>query len=132
MSIVYGILSKSSTDVYTAAGDEGVRVVSAAIVRGTYLVDFLPSLKHIPSWMPGAGFQRLAAHSRELIQIMVDEPFAEMKRAINDGVSPRCFGSVVLQEKNEKAGIDEESTEALVRDTAGALVGGELQQQMIW
>lgn len=127
MTVVFGSQSKSSISIYTAAGIESFREVSAAIVQGTYLVDFLPFLKYAPSWVPGAGFQRLATRSRELIRAMIDEPFAEVKGAIEGGVCPPCFCSSVLQDKDDKSTLDRELYEGLVRDTAGGLVGGELR-----
>lgn len=37
-----------------------------ATVPGTFLVDAFPSLKHVPDWMPGAGFKRIAKEWRKL------------------------------------------------------------------
>ena len=33
-------------------------------VPGAYLVETLPALRYLPSWFPGAGFQREAAEIR--------------------------------------------------------------------
>lgn len=38
---------------------------------------FIPSVKHIPSWFPGAGFHRHAKSWRESAIAMEELPFAD-------------------------------------------------------
>ena len=40
---------------------------------------FFPSVKHLPAWFPGAGFQRKAAVWKEMIVDSVDFPFSLLK-----------------------------------------------------
>ena len=46
-----------------------------ASIPGAFWVDLFPILKYIPSWFPGAGFQRKAAHWRKLNETLVKNPF---------------------------------------------------------
>ena len=38
-------------------------------------MDYLPFLKHVPSWMPGAGFKRKAAYWDMVNEDMIEKPF---------------------------------------------------------
>jgi hypothetical protein len=38
-------------------------------------VDLFPILAYVPSWFPGAGFQKKAAHMRKLSKNLVEKPF---------------------------------------------------------
>jgi hypothetical protein len=40
-----------------------------------YLVDIIPILVYLPSWFPGSGFQKKAAHWRKIIESLVGKPF---------------------------------------------------------
>ena len=42
----------------------------------------LQIVRHVPSWMPGAGFHKIARESRILADFVRDAPFAEVKDAM--------------------------------------------------
>jgi hypothetical protein len=46
------------------------------------LVDVFPILKHVPEWVPGAGFQVQAKKWREMIVRTSEESYAAMIKAI--------------------------------------------------
>ena len=75
MSVSYGLPVLESEDPYIALAEETVRGGSEAGVPGTFLVDLLPVLKYVPSWFPGAGFKRIAAHYAALNAEVVNQPF---------------------------------------------------------
>jgi len=54
---------------------ETLQEISQASVPGTYCVDFIPILKYVPAWVPGAGFQRVAQEYKILGQKLRNEPF---------------------------------------------------------
>jgi len=43
---------------------------------GAFLVDLLPWLKYVPSWMPGAGFKRLARKYKKTSDDLATVPLA--------------------------------------------------------
>jgi hypothetical protein len=97
MNIVYGIDSPDKINYYVSKPDEVLRRIEAASQPATYLVDIIPAraserasllsnppsntstVKHIPTWMPGATFHRVAAQCRQLIKEMLDQPFQAVK-----------------------------------------------------
>ena len=48
-----------------------------AAIPGRYFVEFMPFLKHVPSWLPGAGFKRVAEETKEMQKKIVRLPFQE-------------------------------------------------------
>ena len=75
MSISYGIEVQESGDPFISLADEALEGISKAAVLGTFWVDLFPSLKYLPSWFPGAGFQKTAARWREVNASLSGNPF---------------------------------------------------------
>jgi len=75
MDISYGIKVQESDDPYISLAEESLDGLNEAAIVGTFWVDLFPVLKYVPSWFPGAGFQKKAAHWRELNTTMSEKPF---------------------------------------------------------
>ena len=82
MSVAYGISVEPKDDLYINTAEKGVHPLVVAGVPGTFLVDTIPLLKHVPAWMPGAGFQRKAREWRKLARDMVELPYQAAKKHI--------------------------------------------------
>ncbi|KAK7018233.1 cytochrome P450 [Favolaschia claudopus] len=97
IAVAYGIKVLPSDDPYLALANEAAHSFSLGIIPGAYLVDTFPSLKYIPSWMPGAGFKRKAKTWSKLSLQFLESPFAETKRQMDLGMAPPSFSSEGLQ-----------------------------------
>jgi len=75
MSVAYGISVKESDDPYILNAEEALHGLAEAGIPGTFLVDLIPILKHIPDWFPGAGFKRKASHWRRVNADVSEKPF---------------------------------------------------------
>ena len=62
--------------------DRAVTQFSEAVTPGAFLVDVFPLLRYIPSWVPGAGFQKKAREWRKTMLDMVDIPYLMVKQRI--------------------------------------------------
>ena len=82
MKIAYGIDVKESNDPYILIAEEALNGAAQAGNFGTFLVDIFPLLKCVPSWVPGAGFQKKAAHWKAINTIMAEKPFDYMKEQL--------------------------------------------------
>ena len=82
MKIGYGITVQESEDPYISIAEEVLNGVAEAGIPGSFLVDLFPMLKYVPSWFPGASFQKKAARWREVIKIMADKPFNHTKEQL--------------------------------------------------
>jgi hypothetical protein len=61
MATVYGYDVKPSNDRFVALSENAVQKLSESFFPGAVAVNTFPILRYLPSWMPGAGFQRFAA-----------------------------------------------------------------------
>ncbi|KAJ6570102.1 cytochrome P450 [Mycena vulgaris] len=67
LSITYGLDASPSDDRYINAAIAGLRAIGMAAVPDRFLVDVLPILKYVPSWLPGTGFKQQALATTELL-----------------------------------------------------------------
>ena len=65
-----------------------MRNLTDAAITGKWLVDFIPFIKYIPSWMPGAHFKRMAEETSRLKDDIRKVPFDAMLAQL---VSPLQF-----------------------------------------
>ncbi|KAJ7056692.1 cytochrome P450 [Mycena amicta] len=91
ISLAYGLEVQGNQDPFLHAMNSGVDAVTMATMRGRFLVDNLPFLKHVPAWMPGAGFKRKAAAWREKVERMVEMPYAAAKKLVDEGSERASF-----------------------------------------
>jgi hypothetical protein len=76
-------------------------------------------VRHVPAWMPGAGFQRKAAAWRANLDRMADIPHAFVRARVADGTNEPNFTSAHLAHKALTP--DEEDT---VKWAAASLYSG--------
>jgi hypothetical protein len=78
-------------DSYVALADAAVQPMSRAGIFGTYLVDYIPILKYVPSWMPGASFKRQAHEWRRLAREMLESQFNIVKENMVSRATAKKF-----------------------------------------
>ena len=88
MKITYGIDVKESGDPYISIAEEASTGFAEAAVIGAFWVDILPLLRFIPSWVPGAGFQKKAARWKGALMTMTEKPFEYVKEQLVKDYSP--------------------------------------------
>ena len=82
MDIAYGIKVQESGDQYISLAEEVMKGGSEAAIPGAFLVDLFPILVYVPSWFPGAGFQKKAAHWRKLTATSIEKPFRYVREQL--------------------------------------------------
>ena len=82
MKIGYGIAVQESDDPYISIAEEVLKGLAQAGIPGAFSVDLFPILKYVPSWFPGAGFQKKAARWREAINTMAEKPFRHVQEQL--------------------------------------------------
>jgi hypothetical protein len=66
---------------------------------GRFLVEVLPFLRHIPSWMPGAEFKRFATRCAETVNQAKESPFIWAEKQIKSGNARESFTRDILEAK---------------------------------
>lgn len=108
------------------------------IVPGVWWIDFFPWLKGIPSWVPGATFQKRAAYFRKSILNAIEVPFqtARSNKAVSETLlsSEGCPSTRIFQENKYPSFISmvpraldtSESDMAILKDAAAVAYIGLL------
>ena len=80
--MAYGYDIQGEDDPYIGLVGEAMDQFSEAFRPGAYLVDALPFLRYVPSWVPGTGFLHRFAHVRQMMAELRDVPWADFKEAM--------------------------------------------------
>ncbi|KAG5650875.1 hypothetical protein H0H81_010675 [Sphagnurus paluster] len=124
LTIAYGLQIQEHDDPYVAISQEAVESLNAAVVPGAFFVDFLPVLKHVPEWVPGAGFKRKARAWRALALATVNTPFEGAVRAIDSGDFTPSFVSYSWENLDASGDLEEEKE--VIKGTAAAMYSAGL------
>jgi len=119
LSIAYGLNIQPKNDPYIKTAERGVVRLLEAIVPGAFLVDAIPALKYVPSWMPFAGFKRKAREWRKLAIAMLNVPFEAAKRNIDNGNHIPSFASYSLERMDQTGDLKHQ--EYVIKSTAGTM-----------
>ncbi|KAG5732706.1 O-methylsterigmatocystin oxidoreductase [Termitomyces sp. T112] len=119
MALTYGLKIKPKNDPWVAMAAQSVLPLFKAAVPGAFLVDSIPILKHVPDWMPFAGFKRKAKHWRKQALNMINMPYEAAKRNIENGDTNPSFISRSLQKMDELRDI--ELQEYIIKSIAGTM-----------
>lgn len=82
LKVVYGIDIAERGDRLVELIDAAMEGVAEGLTPGAFLVEYLPFLRHVPAWIPGAGFQTRLKRWRDASHEMVDMPFEQAKTAM--------------------------------------------------
>ncbi|KAJ6553619.1 cytochrome P450 [Mycena vulgaris] len=121
MTMAYGLDTLPHDDPYVNLAHITLHVLSHAAVPGRFLIDVIPALKHVPSWFPGAAFKRKAAEWKELVQEMVDQPFAASKDAMANGIERPSFITSRLLSRDGRTKTSLESQERDIKEVAATI-----------
>lgn len=95
LEICYGIHVAEAGDEYVSLADQALAGISLSGNFGTFIVDYLPILKYIPAWVPGAKFKREGLKWRRISSRLFNYAFDSVKqKLVGDGLSflsPRSY-----------------------------------------
>ncbi|KAL4266704.1 cytochrome P450 family protein [Pleurotus pulmonarius] len=129
MEICYGHHVAENGDEYVALADEALAAVNQSSIFGSYMVDYLPWLKYVPSWMPGAGFKKQAKEWRGLAEKMLNSPFDMVNRKIREGTAEPCMMTLELEDWFAK-GSPNDNRETLVKNVAAGAYAAAVDTTM--
>ncbi|PFH52584.1 hypothetical protein AMATHDRAFT_74066 [Amanita thiersii Skay4041] len=99
LRISHGYEVKENNDPFIELADRATEQFSLATAPGRFLVDFMPTLRYVPSWLPGAGFQKKAAAWSATLSNMVEQPHNFVKQQLAAGTAAISFSSAFLESK---------------------------------
>ncbi|KAH9847890.1 CyP450 monooxygenase [Lenzites betulinus] len=95
LKIVFDIDVINDDDEHITMLDDAMEAVSLAS-PGSFLVERLPFLRHVPSWVPGAGFQKILARSKAANHRLINEPFDQLKESLKRGGYRACIAADMI------------------------------------
>lgn len=98
LEVAYGIRPHSESDQLLVLSESTISKVTEIGVPGTFLVDILPFLKHVPSWFPGAGYKTVIDRLRKQIFEMVNSPIETVKAAMSNGDAVSSVASSLIEQ----------------------------------
>ncbi|KAA1470988.1 cytochrome P450 [Dentipellis sp. KUC8613] len=123
MTVLYGEDEGPTRDKYVELAEEALHGLVEAGNIGKFLVDFVPLLRYVPEWVPGAGFQTQARVWRKQARDMIEIPFADVKKHYDEGTAPASVTKTLLEQQSH--GKSNEIDTELVKGAVGVLyVGG--------
>ena len=79
LNVVYGLEVHSTENEYVKLSLISAESFVRSKALGKFWVDFLPILKYIPSWVPGAAAAKYGAWCRPIVEETANKPFCAIK-----------------------------------------------------
>ncbi|THH27951.1 hypothetical protein EUX98_g6235 [Antrodiella citrinella] len=133
LKIVYRHDTKAGHDPLVELVDEAMSQFIMLSRPGAYAVDFIPWLKYVPAWFPGAKFQREAKYCRQTLTNMI-----EVKEQMKQGKTAPSFVSKLLSaddytpEMEYSVKTSAASIHSARADSTGAQVHGFYLLMVLW
>ncbi|KAJ6101032.1 hypothetical protein N7499_000662 [Penicillium canescens] len=122
LKIAYGYtIEPHGSDPLVDLADKGMEDFSFALLPATWAVEFLPILRFLPSWFPGANFAKIAKGYKVRAAAFSDIPYAFVKDQIKQGTFVPSFLSNLLQDNPVDPGTEDED---IIKWSAGSLYAG--------
>ncbi|EJU01102.1 cytochrome P450 [Dacryopinax primogenitus] len=115
MLTTYGTQPGKERDALVDEAKSVVYHFSVAATPGNWMVDFLPFLKHVPSWVPGFGFNATAKTWHDELEHLVNSPFDRVKTLMSRHRMTPCIASRLLENNPDF------ESEMLIRWLCGSL-----------
>ncbi|KZT22559.1 cytochrome P450 [Neolentinus lepideus HHB14362 ss-1] len=96
MLILYGYKMVEEDDRFLRLVEKAIKVIADFTLPGASVVDLVPDVTKLPSWLPGMQFKSYAASCLGLATEMRNEPFNFAKSNMVSGSGMKCIASQLL------------------------------------
>ncbi|KAH9849837.1 cytochrome P450 [Lenzites betulinus] len=125
LEITYGLPVKSVDDKLVRLADRAISGTNEAGRPGAVPVDFLPVLRHIPSWFPGARFKRHDLRVRNDVHVWLDTGYDTVVSAMASGTAaPSVMTSVLTDCGGNPSSDDVDDIKRLAFNVYGGKFAG--------
>ncbi|KAH9006150.1 cytochrome P450 [Lactarius hatsudake] len=120
MRLTYGYDLKDNDDMLVPPR-RVVDIMKQFILPGAALVNHLPFLRHLPSWVPWFKYEPLASECRELARRTKDEPFDFVTNSMREGTAVPSLATEYLQEANLLSDLGSQPRMQDIKNLLGSL-----------
>ncbi|KLO12343.1 cytochrome P450 [Schizopora paradoxa] len=92
---------RGARDPLVDLADEALVQFSLAATPGAWLVDVIPILRSLPSWIPGTAFQRTAFRWKRTLMELAEKPHAFVKAQMSQHAGTPSYTSLLLESFNK-------------------------------
>ncbi|OSX59347.1 hypothetical protein POSPLADRAFT_1150256 [Postia placenta MAD-698-R-SB12] len=118
LKMAYGYEVQEGDDPLVDLVDRAVEEFSISTRPGAFLVDTLPVLRHVPAWMPGAGWKKKAQVWADDLEMTCNVPYAFTQQQMSAGTAIPSFTSAHLESNPDP------EQEILIKNAAASLYSG--------
>ncbi|RPD62684.1 cytochrome P450 [Lentinus tigrinus ALCF2SS1-6] len=101
VKIIYGLDVAEKNDQSVAMMEKNLEA-GEAFIPGTYYVEFLPFLRYVPAWVPGAGFQKDFAAWRYAAEWVRNVLVEKTKQGMADGGTSQSIVAQLVGKLDEE------------------------------
>ncbi|KAI0354238.1 CyP450 monooxygenase [Trametes cingulata] len=124
LTAVHGLPIEDITYHYVKILNESEKGVAEAFTPGAFLVEFIPWLRHVPSWVPGTGWQKKVLRWRAQANAICEDPYRAAQDAAMPGVAHLSVLSELLSEMSHPGDSAERGEgERVVKETTAVAFG---------
>lgn len=114
--IAYGIDVRPNNDPYVDAVEKALEAASKAGM-GSFLVDYLPVLKYLPAWVPGAHFVHEGREISKIVREIPNTGFNIAKNNLLNGIGKPNMAAKGLEKIQRES--DKERKEEVLKNALG-------------
>ncbi|KAH9028593.1 cytochrome P450 [Lactarius pseudohatsudake] len=120
MRLTYGYDLKENDDMLVLP-KRIADIIKPFFLPGAALVNHLPFLRRLPSWVPWFKYEPLAGECRELAQRMKNEPIDFVRKSMREGTAAPSLGTEYFQEADLLNGLERQQAVQGIKDILGSL-----------
>ncbi|KAF4582386.1 hypothetical protein EYR38_002506 [Pleurotus pulmonarius] len=120
LAIVYGLDAQEKDDPYIKMYDNAQNHLKLSFI-GSYMVDTFPILRHIPRWMPGAGFKIMGENATHDMNLLIEAPYSETRKLLASRAESTFVHRTLCRGAISSGGQEE----CVLKDAAAAAYFGE-------
>ncbi|TFY60467.1 hypothetical protein EVJ58_g5135 [Rhodofomes roseus] len=113
LEAIYGHVVMSDEDEYLTYADDALRTATEVATPGVAIVDFLPWLRYLPTWFPGAGFKIMAAQAKPNVQLAHTKPYEQVERLMVAGDEKPSMVRSLIEEYASKGTLATEKQDIM-------------------
>ncbi|KAF7430208.1 hypothetical protein PC9H_005910 [Pleurotus ostreatus] len=120
ISIAYGLDVQGKDDPYITIANNALEYLDISFA-GTFMVDVFPILRHVPRWMPGAGFRATGERATHALNLSIEVPYLQTLKSLTEGHGESTFVHRALSRGEIPSGGQEERV--IKESVAAAYIG---------
>ncbi|KAH9058247.1 cytochrome P450 [Lactarius vividus] len=120
MRLTYGYDLKENDDML-APPKRVVEIMTQFTLPGAALVNHLPFLRRLPSWVPWFKYEPLAGECRELGRRMKNEPMDFVRNSMREGTAIPSLATEFLQDADPLSGMERQQAVQGIENILGSL-----------